>query len=295
MISPEKKRQIITLLIFIGALMVLLAISLPSLDLEAGSSFISETAGQTRNLFQSDSGARSFLYRLLQQFLVILLIVTALYIVVSLFDKDGRKQLIKLLIPAVLLILLSLWLSESPTEQTVERIETHQPAVQATAEIEPAAAEAAAAFNPEPSPWLVPFMIVGLALLLSITAYLAFSSFRNRAAQPQLLYDELAVRAQQAIDEIQEAKISFNEVIFRCYYEMHQVVKKKYGLVRAHDMTPNEFGNVLMKKGFPPQPVVQLTNLFEQARYGQQQEWDQARQIAVSSLAEVIDFCQGSL
>ncbi len=292
--TSSKKRQIITTLTFAGLLLALLAASVGSLQLQAGVNFVLQP-GEEEQVLPPDGDLMASGYRLLQRLLVLVLIVFAVNLLINLFDREGGKQLLRQLLLIALVFFAVVWFAENQPYQQLEVETVEQAPAPETPEDEPETFETTpVSFTPEERPWLFPALLVGLALFTALLAFLVLSMFRNRpAAPPQMPFDQLAATAQQALEEIQEAREEFANVIYRCYFEMAQAVKTKSGLIRSQEMTPHEFGALLLKKGFPSRPVMELTTLFERARYGGQREWDQERQTAVRSLAEVVEYCRG--
>ena len=59
-------------------------------------------------------------------------------------------------------------------------------------------------------------------------------------------------------------------------------------------MTPHEFERILQERGLPRGPVHDLTQLFEQVRYGGYNPGRQEERVAVSSLSAIVTACQRS-
>jgi hypothetical protein len=73
---------------------------------------------------------------------------------------------------------------------------------------------------------------------------------------------------------------------------MSQTLQSEKGIQRGEAMTPYEFEQKLLARGFPARPIQQLTKLFEQVRYGRQQPGENEKQVAVESLGEIIAYCK---
>jgi hypothetical protein len=132
--------------------------------------------------------------------------------------------------------------------------------------------------------WLV---IAGLVLLAAgLGAWLLIMA--KRLAKKE---DRLALGAEAAIQAIAAGE-DIKNVIIRCYLQMEQVVKDDLGIERKEAVTPREFERHLVARGIPDAPVVQLTRLFETARYGQQVSDAQIEREAVDCLSAIRAACQ---
>ena len=81
--------------------------------------------------------------------------------------------------------------------------------------------------------------------------------------------DPLAIEAEAAVQAIADGQ-SLGNVIIRCYLNMERVIALEHGIERGEAVTPREFETYLEGKGIPRDPILQLTTLFEKARYGNQ-------------------------
>lgn len=144
--------------------------------------------------------------------------------------------------------------------------------------------------NPETPSWLVTVIGINLALLIvggSAAIFWLIARQRSFTSVPQ----EISLEARTAIQAL-DAGGNFEDVILRCYARMSQVLSEQRGLDRESSMTPHEFERVLIRLGFPSQPVRALTHLFEEVRYGNIQQGEKGIQLAVSSLNAIILYCK---
>jgi hypothetical protein len=288
----NRKQQLLGFLIFAFLLMVVLGVSLPMLQMERGQVFSLQgptqpVSGASQTLYDF-----SWLYIILQGFQVLLLILVFVYVVISLFDKNARRRLLKdLLRIALLFILMQFFLKNWQPRLQPEDTEMLPSGLldssEFSGEIVPPSI-----FEANPQPWMFPLIAVVAAVLLALVTFgvLLLLSKRLRQDQPQFL--NIANNAQKALDEIEEARFEFSDVIIRCYAEMSQTLKDENGIERSQAMTTHEFEQDLLSRGFPAWPVQQLTRLFEQVRYGRQQTGEPEKQIATESLREIIAFCR---
>jgi hypothetical protein len=72
---------------------------------------------------------------------------------------------------------------------------------------------------------------------------------------------------------------------------MSQVLSEQRGVSRESAMTPHEFERVLIKLGFPSEPIRTITHLFEEVRYGSIQQGENGMQRAISSLNAIRSYC----
>ena len=110
--------------------------------------------------------------------------------------------------------------------------------------------------------WIVLGVIVAAAILI-LVRFLTSSS--RRATTGQLVGQEAALARRALL-----AGEGVREVVIRCYRRMSDTLEMKRGLERSQSATTREFEETLIKEGFPPESVRDLTRLFESVRYGEQ-------------------------
>jgi hypothetical protein len=71
----------------------------------------------------------------------------------------------------------------------------------------------------------------------------------------------------RAIEDIHSGR-RWEDAVIECYAQMNTSVSRKRSINRDQTMTPSEFSRRLIDSGLPVEPVLRLTHLFEQARYG---------------------------
>lgn len=143
---------------------------------------------------------------------------------------------------------------------------------------------------PETPAWLVTAIGIGLALLIVSGIAAIFWLIAHRQSFTSVP-KEISQEAQAAVEAL-EAGGDFQDVIIRCYARMSQVLSKQRGVFRENAMTPHEFELVLIRLGFPAEPIRTLTHLFEEVRYGSIQQEENGMQTAISSLNAVVSYCQ---
>ena len=289
----NRKQQLLGFLFFAFLLMVLLGVSLPMLQMEPGEIFSLQASDQPTFSSNRDPDNFSWFFVAIRGFQVILFILAFVYIVISLFDKKARRRLLSDLLKFALLTMLMLFLLDRglPSSQPSD------PESLQTGFLEPPEFSGEIVtppnFEANPQPWILPMITIGAAVLLALVTFLVLNFLSKRKPVERPALSDIAVNAQNALDEIEEAKIDFNDVIIRCYAEMSQTLKAENGIQRDQTMTTREFEQDLLVRGFPARPVQQLTHLFEQVRYGRQRPGENDKQVATESLNEIIAFCRG--
>ena len=128
--------------------------------------------------------------------------------------------------------------------------------------------------------WLV---WIGLALgLILIGVRLLF--WRR---EPNRIPDAVQWEAEQAIRALQTGS-DVRSVIVRCYRQMSQALQKERGIQLEETMTARDFERLLEARGIPHDPVHQLTQLFEGARYGYRQPGPEEERKALDSLNAIL-------
>jgi len=130
--------------------------------------------------------------------------------------------------------------------------------------------------------WLV---WCGLALLVIL---LGIWLVRWRSS-PLLEGAALESEAQQALQALQSGS-NIEDVILRCYVQMSRVLQKEQKLELKQTMTAREFERLLEARGFPADPVHQLTGLFENVRYGHRRPGPAEEQQAFDCLNAIVQY-----
>jgi type II secretory pathway pseudopilin PulG len=133
---------------------------------------------------------------------------------------------------------------------------------------------------------LVALVVVGF---LALVVWLVW---RSRRQQDSTL-ERIAQEVQFALDELQ-AGGDLRNVVIRCYSEMVQALREQRGILRNVYLTPREFEDTLHGLGFPPEPVHQLTHLFEAVRYGHKPITRREELVAKDSLTAILDACRSN-
>ena len=127
--------------------------------------------------------------------------------------------------------------------------------------------------------------LVGIGLLVTgiLIAIWIFGSPANRATT----IDIVGLEAEKAWQELRSG-LDLKDVIIKCYRQMSLALEKEQGIEREESMTAREFENLLQAAGVPYDPVRQLTQLFEAARYGNWQPNPIDEQKAIQCLEAIV-------
>ncbi len=145
-------------------------------------------------------------------------------------------------------------------------------------------------YAPEPPLYLTRILSI---LFMAGVGLLVYRWWRRRPPRQEeraFDFDELALRANLAIDELRQG-LKLDDVILRCYREMADTVATQRGLRRRRGETPREFEQDLARIGMPLRPVQRLTRLFEQVRYGGYQPVKRDQLEAIDSLTAIVEAC----
>ena len=213
-----------------------------------------------------------------------------LAIISLLVVPEGRARLMRLvLLFAALYLLSQLVLPRIPAEKLLV-VETEIARAVDNNDFQPLITpQPDLGSNLETPAWLVTATGIGLALLIVSSIAVIFWLIAHQKASTSVP-KEISLEAQTAVVAL-EAGGNFQDVILRCYARMGQVLSEQRGVSRESAMTPREFEKVLIKLGFPPEPVQTLTHLFEEVRYGSIQQGESGIQMAISSLNAIISYC----
>ena len=128
----------------------------------------------------------------------------------------------------------------------------------------------------------------GVAFIVLLIAGIWYFWRRSRpVANPMTELAQAAIESIQAGGDVQS-------VVLRCYLEMSQVLGQQRGIERARAMTPREFAQHLATSGVRDEHILQLTRLFEGARYGAQPPSPRDERAAVECLTAIVQAYGGA-
>ena len=138
---------------------------------------------------------------------------------------------------------------------------------------------------PIPLLWLVGIGLFAISLLVAV--WILTSS---RPAGPIDLVGLEAEKAWRALSTGSD----FKDVIITCYREMSLVNKNGRGIEREASMTTREFETSLEAAGIPHEPIHQLTRLFDAVRYGDWQPSPAEKQKAIQCLEAIMLYTRNA-
>jgi hypothetical protein len=108
--------------------------------------------------------------------------------------------------------------------------------------------------------------LVGIGMLISVIVF-GIWIFAPSSRQKITTIDLVGLEAEKAWQELMTG-LDWKGVIVKCYRQMSMALEKERGIEREDYMTTTEFENILESAGIPHDPIHQLTQLFEAVRYG---------------------------
>jgi hypothetical protein len=280
------RRKLWAGLFTVGAIVIILvlAMGLERLELLPGHALKPETMPAVTG---GSIPAGSDLFSLIVRGIIALLIACIpIFIIYSIFSKEGRQRLLALVI-MVLLIYgfqeLARILTQSNTNPVVQKFDF----AQATPTLEVAATEAV--FTPNPPDWLAFIISAGVALLIILLVFgILWGIWLRNRRKRDLPAEAIAKQARLAFEAIQAGE-DLRETILKCYREMSRVAREAAKVKRDEGTTPHEFVNLLVNKGFPADAVRQLTLLFESVRYGREMPGKDQETQALTCLNAIVE------
>jgi len=280
--SQNTKR--IVLLILTGTLvsLVVLAASLPNLQLHSGNPFPGSAASDDDvQPVTPVPPARVYSVPLLRGVFALVFLIVMFYIPARLIAHANLKRILRLFLALVALLILVYLLPDITPDQTAySQNETSELTMVPSFEypVTPLG---------QPPRTLIRFVTIGIVIGMGL---LVFIIMKRRLGSAKIEAD-LLQPAEDALDALQ-AGMDLRNVVIRCYLQMTYAIQEEQGIERNDTMTAREFEDRLEMKGFPTVPVRQLTSLFEKVRYSQHQTSDEDERIAIDSLNEIIQFCR---
>ena len=182
-------------------------------------------------------------------------------IVYAIISPDYRKELFR----GLLLILLVVWLLPLIANNLNQRADARQGAeMDAGSYIlgEPTLPNPPA-FIQDPPGWIFLLVNISLFLLLAAGIYGIWRRLRRKPGTQAVIVNEI----RRALVDLERGG-DLENVVITCYAEMCAHLDKRPRVQRRAAMTPREFETHLAKAGISNVHIHQLTDLFEQVRYG---------------------------
>jgi len=283
----RNRKVVLVLAILALVSLFFLAISLESLDFEAGEIFDSQGGSGVLSSFLKLLNFDRFITILILAFMVLGAIAAIYVLSRKELRKEFLRKILQLSIFTAIFVLAFVFRSGGEEAQATP---TPTPIVAPTAVSIPDILDNDFEYSQElPPPVQPPSAITFLLSFIAVIAVGAIAwTLWSRNRKPDLR--ELAQIAQAASDDI-EAGFDIEDVIMRCYVQMMDVVKRRRGLNRKDAMTPSEFAFWLEGAGLPGEPLHRLTHLFERVRYGAYLSSKEEARQASDCLREIAVFC----
>ena len=278
--TDRLQRKIILYIGLIVIGIILLAAGLPALEFKPGAPLpgvesVQETTAT--NLVPSLPETRVLLKFPLAALFVLVVVLIILYLLKNLQFK-------KILLLAGLLILIGglFFLIDQiqlPSAEISAKITQTSESVSSPTPYE---------FTPvgKPPQNLFIFVAIGLCVAAAVAITILFFQSPRKAPKRSLLAEE----ADLALNAIRNGE-DMGDMIIRCYLQMETIVKEEKGIQRNESLTPREFEEQLAENGIPEEQILQLTLLFEKARYGNRESDFEERQLAIECLSSIIQAC----
>lgn len=266
-------------------LMILLAGGMNGLSFEEGEPIPTEMMTVEENQMPF-SAASDIFVTLMRGLLSLSIIILPLYIILLIFDKKTRKRLLSDL-PLIFLLILALILVREAAQRSGPNI-IRDPALLEQSTEAPVDIMAQPEIPEVPQGFVnIATVVVVLAIFVAIAGVfwiVRLTLRKEKAATIKAITEEV----QEALDSLY-AGGDLRETILLCYQRMLSAVSKQRNITRPIDMTPSEFGQVLVTKGLPARPVNELTHLFELVRYSQRPAGPKEHQQAIHSLTSIMN------
>ena len=256
--AGKEKRNALIIFSLVAVAVIILAISLPVLELQPGMPPPEIENNQVKVTYNSGVYAETIPVNRFIMILVGLLAAGAfLYSMVRVLRGASWRDIVSFLISMVfvvliigglLLAILALPHSSGPVQSQLV-VPTPQPRVTAP-------------LGPVPP---ILLWIVGGCLFICciVIAVWIFRIIRKKPDASDLIARE-AEKARQSI----LLGVGLKDVIILCYRQMSNVIQEDRGITRKDNMTTLEFEETLVSAGFSLEPVHELTRMFNAARYG---------------------------
>jgi hypothetical protein len=271
---------------------ILLATGLSNLQLLPGKDLPSDLTFPESSPSANFGAVGETVFSIFRYLYLIAWILFPVALIYLLLTKEGRKRLLKELFRVLPFVIIFLLFAQY-LRSLIGKFDMGNEAARNASKfpetgLYPSPQEA---FIPSSPPWAIWIASFAMALLIVfIIGLVVWIVWKRKKKRAPLV--RIAEEAQTALDAI-ESGGDLRNIVIRCYYDMVQALTEFRGIHRGADMTPHEFQQRLVEKGVPREPVRQLTELFEEVRYGQGMPGRYEEQRAVSSLTSILNYCKG--
>jgi len=131
--------------------------------------------------------------------------------------------------------------------------------------------------------WVAGIILLVLLVLASLWVF-------SMTTKKDSVVDKIKLEAERAQRALLTGQ-NYKDVIIRCYKQMNFALAEDQKIERQDFMTAREFEAVIKAAGIAPDPIHQLTQLFENVRYGHFQASPEDDQVAIQCLEDLIHSC----
>ncbi len=274
----DAKRKRLIFLLLAASCMVLTAVALPQLDLKPGIPLPKWDGSAEQSPINSQPDVSISLSTFSKALLEVVGILVSIYCVYKILKGAPWKEILG---PALRIALLVLVVSVGLFALTNSHI-TSGPLAP---EVLPPELKREGPPLGSPPAILVWLVWIGLGVMIVVLGvWLSQRRTQNRRAVVLV-----EIEAEYALQALKKG-LDFKNVIVQCYQQMSAALQKEQGIELADSMTAREFERLLEAKGLPRDPVHQLTQLFEAARYSLRHFTPADEQTAFDCLSAIVQF-----
>jgi len=276
--SEDAKRKRLLFLVLAASLLILVAAALPQLEFQPGIPLPKWDGGAGPSSIESQPDVSIRISTLLIALLEVVGILVLVYSVYKLLKGVPWKEILgpalRIAVLAMVAIVILFALANLHVTSEPLAPEVLPPVLQREG-------------PPLGSPPAILIWLVWIGLGVMIIALGVWA--RNRRTQNLHTGDPVELEAERAMQALKKGQ-DFKNVIVQCYRQMSAALQKEQGIELADTMTAREFERLLEAKGLPRDPVHQLTQLFEAARYSLRQFTPADEQSAFDCLSAIVQF-----
>ena len=277
--SDDAKRKTFIFLLLTAGCMVLIAAALPRLDLKPGIPLPKWGGGTLTSLSESEPNVTISLSTFLKALLEAVGIIVAIYCLYKFLKGVPWKEILGPALRIALLASLAIAILFSFANLHIT------PGTPAADVLPPELHLEEGPPLGSPPAILIWLVWIGLGMLLLVLG-IWVSKRRN---QDRRAGDPVTLEAEYAMQALKQGR-DFRSVIVQCYRQMSAALHQEQGIELENSMTAREFEQLLEAKGLPRDPVHQLTQLFEAARYSLRQFTPADEQTAFDCLSTIVQF-----
>jgi hypothetical protein len=277
--TDNAKRKVLSFFLLAMILIVLIAAALPQLELKPGIPLPRTENGSGASQVEPAPLLSMSVSTLFKALLSVILVLVVAYGIYKLLRRAPWKEILRhmLIITLLTLVALGIFFLLGNVQITLDQ---NAPEV-----LPPDINITGPPLSPLP-PALIWLVWIGLGMVIILLGiWLVKGRTKINPAS-----DALELEAERGMKAL-ETGIDFKNVIVRCFLQMSLALQKEEGIKLEETMTAREFERLLEARGIPHDPVHQLTQLFESARYSCQQPAPGAGQKAINCLNVIVRYC----